>query len=223
MSDHGLSACVLTIGLAPAHLDLLLKHLLVEGVHTRLYVNSDDADGHDELLRLLEDLPHDGLLELVHRPGETIYAEWNHAAAWARERGDCLLLLNDDIAVPTGLLTELHAALDVRPEYGLITVEKQAQLLRPTDVVPKSHAAGNRYDLLPWCAVVRPEAWPGVDPEYRIWYGDDDLIWKLNEAGWKTGVLLGTGAVHHTSTTSNQLDWVGAAAREDGVRWAATH
>lgn len=222
MTEHGLSACVLTVGLSP-YLDYLILPLLLEGVSTRLYVNSDSVDGYDELLQIPEDYLHDGVLELVHRPGETIYAEWNHAAAWARERGDCLLLLNDDIAVPTGLFTELHAALDVRPDYGLITVERQSMLLRPVDVLPKSHAAGNRYDLLPWCAVARPEAWPEVDPKYRIWYGDDDLIWKLNETGWKTGVLQGVGAVHHTSTTSNQLDWVGPAAHEDGRRWAATH
>lgn len=217
----GASACVLTLGLSP-YLDDLLEHLVREQIPTRLYVNSDGVT--ESLLYVLEGWPHEGLLELAHRPGDTIYAEWNDAAAWAREREDCcLLLLNDDIAVPSGLLTELHLGLDARPDYGLVTVARDAQVMRPVDVTPKSHGAGNRYELLPWCCVVRPEAWPGVDPAYRIWYGDDDLIWKLNETGWKTGVLEGTGAVHHTSTTSHQFDWVPGAAAEDGQRWAASH
>lgn len=214
------SACVLTLGLSP-YLEDLVEHLLSERIQTRLYVNGPVREG---LLRIAEGWPHEGLLELAHRPEQTIYAEWNDAAAWARERGDCcLLLLNDDIAVPTGLLTELHLALDARPGYGLVTVARSAQLMRPVDVLPKSHQAGTRRELMTWCSVVRPEAWPEVDPAYRIWYGDDDLVWKLNEAGWLTGVLEGTGAVHHTSTTLSQTAWVNDAIAEDGQRWAATH
>lgn len=217
----GVSACVLTLGLSP-YLDDLLQHLLEEGVTTRLYVNADAPT--EGLLRVVEGWPHGGLIELAMRPEQTIYGEWNDAAAWAREREDCcLLLLNDDIAVPTGLLTELHLGLDARPDYGLLTVERQMQLMRPTDVTPKSHQAGTRRELLTWCTVVRPEAWPGVDPAYRIWYGDDDLVWKLNATGWKTGVLEGTGAVHHTSTTLGQTAWVNEAITEDDQRWLAAH
>lgn len=214
MTDTSIVAVIPTLGLSP-HLEDLVELLVKERITTRLYVNSDGVT--EGLLQIVEGWPHDGLVELVHMPDTSIYGEWNDAATWARELPAAyMLLLNDDVKVDSYALELLREALRQQPTYGLVTVGDTHELIRLEEA---SHRAGNRYQLKPWCSLVRVSAWQDVDPAYRVWYGDDDLIWKLNEAGWQTGYLQGVTAEHYTSTTSQQLDWVGAAIHEDSVRW----
>lgn len=212
------------------HLDDLVYDLDYVNVRVRLYVNSESVTEH--LLQLTEGWPVEDdpdrwgrRPELVHMPGSTIYEEWNHAAAWAREHDAYLLCVTDDVRLAKPVPSELAAALDVREDYGLISTDVHLQHgdFGPRDVVPTSHQAGNRYEFATWCFIANPRAWQDVDPGYKIWYGDDDLIWKVNAAGWKVGYLQGVGVTHFTSTTSHQLPWVMAAAHEDGQLWAATH
>lgn len=219
----GVVACIPTIGLSP-HLDDLVHTLAIENsIPTRLYVNSEHVT--ESLLYIVEGWPHLGLIELIHEPDDTIYVEWNKAAIWARERHSYLLCVTDDVVLLPETAPELVAALDVRPDYGLISTDIGVPhpSHAPSDVHAVSHQAGSRYAFATWCFVARVEAWQDVDPRYRIWYGDDDLIWKVNAAGWKTGYLRGEGVTHHTSTTSNQLPWIHAAAAEDGQLWASLH
>lgn len=219
----GIVACIPTIGLSP-YLDDLVHTLAIENeIPTRLYVNSEHVT--ESLLYIVEGWPHEGFIELIQMPGDSIYVEWNAAVVWARERLSHLLCVTDDVVVLPETAPELAAALDVRPDYGLISTDTALPYPAhsPSDVTAVSHQAGTRYAFAPWCFIARVEAWQDVDPRYRIWYGDDDLIWKVNAAGWKTGYLRGEGVTHHTSTTLHQLDWVPQAANEDGQLWASLH
>lgn len=225
-------ACVPTIDLSP-YLDDLVHALDRDSVRVRLYVNSEHVTEHE--LQLTEGWPVPDRPEtehfwarqpeLMHMPGESIYSEWNHAAAWARELDAHLLCVTDDVVLTPRHARELSWALDAREDYGLIStdVHTPVSAWAPSDVVPTSHQAGNRYEFATWCFIANPHMWVDVDPRYRIWYGDDDLIWKMNEAGHGVGYLRGIGVTHHTSTTSNQVDWVRQAAGEDGQLWASTH
>lgn len=199
-------ACIPSIGRSP-HLYDLVQVLLDDDVAVRVYVN-------DETATFNESLP-----DVVHMPGHSIYAEWNEAAIWAREENAHLLLLNDDIVMMPGTVRVLADTLDRYDSYGLISVSEQRLVLDPGEVLPTSHQRGNRYSFLPWCALARAKAWQNVDPRYQIWYGDDDLIWKMVQAGWDVGILSGVGAVHHVSTTSQQLPWVSAATHADAQLW----
>lgn len=208
--------CIPSIGLSP-HLYDLVRTLLDCDTSVRVYVNSSDAQLDRDRLSV-----HVGV---IHMPGYSIYSEWNDAARWARDLGAYLLLVTDDVVITSQVPGELAAALDCRPDYGLISTDVGLthESFAPSDVTAVSHAKNDRYAFATWCFIARPEAWQDVDPRYRIWYGDDDLIWKVNAADWQTGYLRGVGVTHHTSTTSRQLPWVAQAAHEDGVLWASLH
>jgi hypothetical protein len=210
-----IDACIPSIGRSPYVYDLA-NNLVAEGVSVRVYINDSLAHDNFEMRRFS---PGVGFLGMH---GYSIYDEWNVAAREARASGSFLLLLNDDIEVPPHLAETLAYALHSNPEYGLISVQHHVLQLTPSDVYPISHQAGTRRAFMPWCCIARPSMWQEVDPRYRIWYGDDDLIWKMNAAGHLVGVLRGTGATHHMSTTLRQLPWVTNAAKKDAELWTTT-
>lgn len=210
-------ACIPTIGLSP-HLDPLVEYLRHRIDSVKLYVNSAEVPDSVAVLEAhLNVFVH-------HRPGKSIYAEWNEAAQRAREAKALMLVLNDDIAVPEDFEIPLRDTLVDRSQYGLISVgEGVATNGPPYGIRSVSHQRGNRREFLQWAFIARPDAWQNVDESFEIWYGDDDLIWKMIAAGWEVGVLSGLGVQHFTSSTVGRLAWVPEAAGRDGERWAAEH
>lgn len=191
----------------------LANVLVNDGVVVRVYANSDDA--------AFEDL-FDPAVEIVRMPGRSIYEEWNDAARWAAQLDSDLMALNDDVVMLPGTAQVLAEALAAHPAYGVISVGEPQPVVEPSLLIPVSHQLGNRGGFHAWCFIARAEAWQDVDPGYRIWFGDDDLLWKVNAAGWSVGALLGVGVTHHVSTTSRHLPWVQQAAQEDSQLWART-
>lgn len=213
--------CIPTIGLSE-HLTQLINVLdHAPGICViRLAVNSEVVP---EIVNELHSSYPD-LIDVVHTPELSIYEEWNAAIPWAVKHDAYAFFVTDDVAILPDTPLELVLALEARPDYGLISTQIAGEPQhRPIDVYPVSHQAGNRYDFATWCFMARPESWVDVDAGYKIWYGDDDLIWKVNEAGWRVGVLRGEVARHYTSTTSQQVPWVADAARQDGELWSKTH
>jgi GT2 family glycosyltransferase len=192
------------------HLGPLVETLERVGVETRVYVNSV----HDQVI---EDwiLPQ----PTIHMPGASIYTEWNHAAAWALDEDAYLLQLNDDIVITQCLPGALAMTMNRESTFGLLGVGEYHLVCDPGEAVETSFALGNRYAFSAWCFMVRPGTWTDVDERFRIWYGDDELIWNVNAAGWRTGVVRGVGVIHHTSTTSTRCPWTVTAAGEDRVLW----
>lgn len=224
MSTRDIVVCIPTIGLSE-HLTPLIETLYNVPQETRLKkvqlaVNSEFIP--ELIFELQSQFPD--MIEIFHAPDLTIYQEWNYAARWAAQNEAYLLLITDDVRVLPETPLELALALDFRPTYGLISADTRGGLRHaPHDVYDVSHQKGNRYEFATWCFMARPEAWQDVDERYRIWYGDDDLIWKVNETTWGVGVLRGEGVDHYTSTTSRQVPWVGEAAQRDGQLWASLH
>jgi hypothetical protein len=204
------AACIPTIDRSP-HLYPLVDLLCSLDIKVRCYVNSEGVALDPN--RLAADA------EVIPMYGESIYAEWNDAVSWAEKLGRYLLVLNDDVTMQPCVPKLLVDALEENPTYSLMGVAEGQGMCAPSGVMPVSHPIGNRYAFSAWCFLARPSMWQDVDPEYRIWYGDDDLIWKVNRAGHGVGALRGVGVVHHVSTTTAQVPWVMEAAHQDGIRW----
>jgi hypothetical protein len=156
---------------------------------------------------------------VVRLPGHTIYSEWNNAAQWAYDLNVNLALLNDDLYLPSGVLTTLSEALDDNPMYALISVDWDERPIAEPHVV-RARGTFREHGIAGWAFVVRSDRWPGVDPLYRVWYGDDDLVAKLLSAGWEVGRYRGVFVAHETSTTIHNLPWTQDAIIEDVVRWS---
>lgn len=208
-------ACIPTIGMS-LHLLGMLQRLQLESIPVRLMVNA--AVTPDEVGRA-KDLAHWGSIDL--RPGETIYQEWNEAAEWACSLDAHLLVLNDDIQVPASFGVSLGKLLDEHESYGLISSNAAAVApvvdhLQPP--VPAGFHRGDRRAFANWAFIARPAAWQMVG-DFKVWYGDDDLIYKVGAAGWDVGYAPGIGVYHETSTTCRQLPWTNEAIADDHALW----
>lgn len=210
-------ACIPTIGLSP-DLDGIVEYLRHRIDRVELYVNSVGVPDHVGVYEAHKNV------YVLHRPGRNIYQEWNEGVLRAGIDEAYCLVLNDDIVLPDGFEISMHDALDGHQGYGLLGVAGTTAVNQPPyGVSPVSHQAGNRYSFSAWAYIARPEAWPVIDESYEIWYGDDDLIWKVNESHWGVGMLHGVGVEHHVSTTIRQQPWTVEAAGRDGQRWTASH
>jgi GT2 family glycosyltransferase len=173
--------------------------------------------------RVLE-IPLDSAGANVRRipmPGVSLYVEWNAAAEYAAEKGAILALLNDDIHLMPGMLTQLAEGLAADSSLGLLSFDWD-----PTPSVPHIIPARGTYQnggIAGWGFVVRPGAWPGIDPAYRLWYGDDDMVFKMWQSGWGVGRYRGLYVKHEASTTVNRMPWANEAIAADTQRWRSQH
>lgn len=150
-----------------------------------------------------------GLVTQLHRycrwPGIGLYEVWNRSFVLAQAivPGCRVLFINDDVTVPPALVETLWWAMDRFPEFGIVSVDRGEELTdcfnhswknAPTRVKGTYRMGG----ISGHCFMVDPRAWPkdGIDERFRIWFGDDDLVWKVREAGWQAGVLRGLVCGH---------------------------
>lgn len=211
-------AVVPTIGLSP-HFRELLRALLAADVPALVMVNSPEVPDTTR-----DDVAAVGWGSIEHRPGRTIYQEWNEAAEWACSLDSYLLVLNDDITVPPELGAAMVSALDEHESYGLISTDAGTPTPQATvgaELHPAGFRAGQRRAFAAWAFIARPAAWQMVG-DYEVWYGDDDLIAKVERAGWEVGYQRGTGVGHDTSCTTRQLPWTNEAVARDYARWVAS-
>jgi hypothetical protein len=157
---------------------------------------------------------------VVRMPGRSIYSEWNDAAHWARDLDNAhLALLNDDLHLTPGVLTALSQALEDSPTYALISVDWDERPVEEPHIV-RARGTFREGGIAGWAFVARSDRWPGVDPLYQVWYGDDDLVAKLLSTGWEVGRYRGLFVPHETSTTIHNLPWTQDAIVEDAIRWS---
>lgn len=202
-------ACIPSVNLSP-YLPTLLEVLAESSCPAMLFDNSEKGAFTVEQQQRIE-----------YRwvPGQSIYSSWNMAARMADEAGySFMLLCNDDIEMLPGTVSALVNAL-ADTNWGALSVGTTDPVVRPASLTATSHIAGTRRAFLQWCFLIRLAAWQDVNPNYKIWYGDDDLLLKLERAGWQYGALQGVGVQHHTSTTLNQTSWVNAAIADDIALW----
>jgi hypothetical protein len=151
----------------------------------------------------------------AHRTDRTIYQSWNVAMDQA---GDTpLALLNDDIILCPGSLYEAsrHLSADM-PIVGLNYQRPIAAGVAAGAGVRECVGTFRRGGLGAFAFVVAPQWCPRVDPRFRWWYGDDDLVHKALAAGQSVGVALGAPVEHpEPSTSGNQMPWLSHAIAED--------
>jgi hypothetical protein len=157
-------------------------------------------------------------VSVIRMPGQSIYAEWNAAAEWARDLDAHVALLNDDIHLLPGVLTKLGAALEADPALALVSVDWD-ETPDPEPHVVRAFGTFRKGGIAGWAFVARADRWPGVDESYQVWFGDDSLVFGLIRAGWKIGRYRGLFIPHITSTTIHALPWTQEAIILDEIRW----
>lgn len=146
------------------------------------------------------------------------YAMWNQAITAAARRTDTrLAILNDDIALPLGAVGRLAVALD---EHDLTVVCPDYHRTGGTGVelVTGTYRQGG---ICGFAFLVDAARCPLIDTRFRLWFGDDDLMWKVAKAGGRMGILRGVPVDHLHSQTVATVPWAADAWAEDAALWAS--
>lgn len=167
------------------------------------------------LVRMLDDLPG---VDVIEAHGLGLYTMWNEMIAWGRDAGADLAILNDDIAVCPGALALMARALRSDDRYwicGTNYLDRQGP-----EVIEVPCGTYRRSGIGGWAFMVTSERCPTIDPSFEVWFGDDDLLWKIQNQGGRACVARDVKVQHATSTTVNGLPWVAEAIERDTARWA---
>lgn len=150
--------------------------------------------------------------------GRGLYSMWNQAIKYAATRSGVCAILNDDIRLQIGDIRALYNALTL-DDFDLVSVdygEGAETRAFNVDIVNGTYRMGG---IAGWCFMLKAVGAPQIDERFQVWYGDDDLVWKVNENGGRCGIVRGVTVEHLGSLSINQEAWVPQAAAEDRALW----
>lgn len=162
---------------------------------------------------------------LIDARGWPFYRMWNDAITFASHwpEGN-LAILNDDLRLTPDTILYLAAALRTSPDIGIVSPNYRRPLSAGVEIRPglrTVHGVYRNGGISGFAFMVRAETCPLIDEQFEIWYGDDDLVAKIEAQGQRACIVEGLPIEHEESTTLNQTDWVPAAITRDRDRWAA--
>lgn len=154
------------------------------------------------------------------------YRMWNDAWEYAAENDfDAVALLNDDIVLHPDSLEIAFDALMAGARIGVVGLNYERRVsegadpslgLRYAEGARRNHGIGGQAFLL------KSSLWgkvPPIDEEYVIWYGDDELFYNVEAAGYCLRVAMGAPVDHEESTTLNKHPELLARTGEDADRF----
>lgn len=160
------------------------------------------------------------MLTLAPMRGQSLYAMWNQAFRWSAHKAGACAIMNDDIVLRPDVVGELFMAL-MENDLTLVSVDHGEGADRRARSVDVVHGTYRQGGIAGWCFMVKSASVPQIDERFRIWYGDDDLVWKVDQAGGRCGIARGVTVEHLESTTVSSVPWVSEAIAEDSALWAS--
>lgn len=211
------AACIPTMG-AATQLWALLDVLAEDGIRTIVHDNGVAPDQRQALdIRAARRELH-----VVDAHHMSLHAMWNDAARHATG-ADAIAFLNDDIAVLPGTMDALAAALQSDPGVWLVSGDYRRPTSQGIDPGGLALVSGTyrQNGVCGWCYMVRADRWPGVDEQFEVWYGDDDIVASIQAAGGKVAIACGIPVDHQGEATIASLDWTHDAKVRDAHRYSA--
>jgi GT2 family glycosyltransferase len=194
----------------------LLEQL--KGVEVILYDNGHDSPEGQALLAAQENV--------VDARGWPFYKMWNNAWEYSAERGYAAVgLLNDDIVLHPESLKIAFDALMGGSRIGIVGLNYERRVAEGADAdlgLRFARGARRNHGIGGQAFLVKSSLWgvvPPIDEEYVIWFGDDDLFYSVEAAGYCLRVALGAPVDHEESTTLNQHPELLARTGEDAERF----
>jgi GT2 family glycosyltransferase len=186
----------------------VVRHVLEsEPAVSRLYVfDNGSRDGTLDWLRGAERT--DPRLS-ARESGDNIYGMWRQGWEDALcDLGDDLAvaIINNDITLPYGALSELARALRDDERLWLVSPDPDRPLEAEVDAtapVRRVHGSYRHGGMLGWCFVVRGDCARRVDwrTDYEWWYGEDDLVYNIERLGGEIGRHTGVPCLHQQEAT----------------------
>lgn len=200
-------AVIPTIGEAP-QLRGLVAELLRADVEVLLTVNRPDVT--------LPPFPP--LVWRIDVPDTSIYHGWNLGLGLARTRRCRVAILNDDIVLEPGALTDVARLMDDARDVAICGFDYTQSCLRQLRPVEGSYRHGG---IGGWAFIADPTRCPDADEDYEWWYGDDDLFFTVADAGHGLAIAEGCWVTHQGETTARNHPWTDKAKLRDLARFTA--
>jgi hypothetical protein len=220
-------AIIPSIGRSP-RLGPLVRTLVDEGVRVRVVDNSKDAPS-ASLAEILSDAHFgdvdEARLVLDWRPGQGIYRTWNEGLDAGFDRGENVLVLNDDVVIAPGAAAAIEKIL-VDSGFAIVSffdpgLPNQVEL-RPKD--PRTllaetsipAAAGVAHGLCGYAFAANPARASRCDERF-IWYcGDQDFFYSTAASGQRIGIAHSVEVLHleNEATSGTPRDVVDAILPE---------
>lgn len=139
--------------------------------------------------------------------GMTIYEMWDKGFYCSRFV-DNVLFLNNDVKLHPRTITALNQALESDAKIGIAYPDYNCQRAfgglcnyRITSGTFR-HGGMSGYCFMLKRAAVK---WgpPLIDPSFKLWYGDDDIAFEVERAGYKQARVVGLPIEHIGQATTN--------------------
>lgn len=186
----------------------LVTELLVQYEFDQMAVfdNSPEGDAAQYLMI-------DRRLKVIPAAGKSIHEMWNEgwARAMALYKKVNIAFLNDDINVPDAFLSTLAHALRaddsrwcVYPDYRVTAAASD-----PTGTITPTKGTYQHGGMCGWAFMIRGEMileegiTPLFDVDFQWWYGDDDLVRRIDNAGGLVCRVDGLGIDHWGEATAS--------------------
>lgn len=143
-------------------------------------------------------------------PGKTIYEMWNTGFEYSRaDESDAVAFLNNDIFMPPSLIHNMGQVLAENADVGLVYPDYNRPIrggvLYPNQGLRITKGTYRHGGMSGFCFMLRTAIIARhmqlIDPNYKLWYGDDDLAFSVEKAGYKQARMLGWPLDHIGSAT----------------------
>jgi hypothetical protein len=201
-----------------------VRGLLYEDAVDRVLVY-DNGYGPDDAARIRAALSGPRCT-VVDAAGWPLHRMWNAGWEWAQEQGGevSLAILNDDVSLPLGALTELEKRLRSRPDVGVVYPEggrfrKFEDGIGPGPLVNTGGRLQEQRGMTGHAFMFRAEVRDieKFDERFGWWYGDDDFVLKWALAGWKVCRAVGVPVKHVGMASSKGRPELVPIRAADGV------
>lgn len=151
--------------------------------------------------------------------GAGIYQMWNFAVDLANDifDADRLLLLNDDITIPRGMVNALSDALTVDASLWAISADYHPRAPGGHyGSVSYVHGTFKDYGMAGFAFMFDPQRGIRFDEKFGHWYGDDDFVRQIEVEDGRVGVLNGVTVGHVGGATSVRFPELAEVIAKDG-------
>lgn len=136
--------------------------------------------------------------------GEPLHAMWNgglNLAAAANRGPFNVLVINDDVEVPTDFCARLEAGLRSHPDNWIAYPDVEGRV-QPGEVAAVESKVRS---LTGWAFMLRGESGLRFDEQFQWWYGDADIERQVAAAGKRT-VTVGGCVARHLDPLRSTMD-----------------
>ena len=181
----------------------LVEQLVEQGAHRRVWVY-DNGCG-PTARRWLHRAARRGHLVVVEASGQRLHTMWNDGIDRARAEDPeaDIAILNNDLVLGEAFLHRLQVGLHSAPDLWAVSPNYAGRDLSGVARVTSTFKHGG---LAGFAVLARAEAFQSVrfDERFAWWYGDDDFVWQVEQAGRRVAIV-GNATVEHVGGGSRTV------------------